>query len=148
MTVKARRDRVRDTAVGIYVKTLRRNSEAFGDLKEQAERTIDYCKKKGYPEPKFAMRILDLVTKQLDFIMCREAELKALTRTVAEGQLDLADIPVEDELETLPEGPENRLHIARGLIVDNTNNSSEREREEKRLLSTTTTTTTHWRGNQ
>jgi hypothetical protein len=110
MTIKARRDRVRDSAITIYVNTLRRNNQAFNDIKEQAERTISYCKQKGYSEPKFAIRVLDLVKKQLDFIVCREAELKALRRDVAEGQLGLADIPTEDARETVPDDESQGPH--------------------------------------
>ena len=109
MTIKARRDRVRDSAITIYVSTLRRNSQAFGDLQEQAKRTIEYCKQKKYSEPKFAIRVLDLVTKQLDYIVCREAELKALRRDKIEGQVELGDVVSEEVSETLPseqlEGP-------------------------------------------
>jgi hypothetical protein len=104
MTIKARRDRVRDSAITIYVKTLRRNSQAFGDIRDQAERTIEYCKQKGYSEPKFAIRVLDVVTKQLDFIVCREAELRTLRGELAPDQtslVDVAQIPATNDGQTM-----------------------------------------------
>lgn len=125
MTLQEKKDRLRRLSIEIYVRTLRRNNMTFVELKQQAERTIEYCRQNNYSEPKFAIRILDIVTKQLDFIACREAELKALRRGTAEGQLGLADVPVEDAPETLPgeaKNSENGVHIARGLIVDNNNN--------------------------
>ncbi len=105
MTAQDKKDRIRNAAIKIYLRTLRRNNQTFADLKQAAERTIEYCKQKRYSEPKFAVRVLEISTKQLDFIACREAELKALRRGTAEGQLGLADIDAEDGPETVPGDP-------------------------------------------
>jgi hypothetical protein len=136
VTVQERKDRIRTAAMKIYLRTVRRDNLTFIELKQQAERTVEYCKQKRYPEPKFALRVLDIATKQLDFIACREAELKALRRGTAEGQLRLADIRAEDAPETLPgdaKNSENGVQIARGLIVDSITNKPT-GRDEKSFL--------------
>lgn len=87
-----RRERQQRQVIDIYLKTLRKNSAVFFELTRQADSTIKWCREKGYDEPKYAARVLAACSAQLDWITCREAEIKAIKAERDASQMPLAGI--------------------------------------------------------
>jgi hypothetical protein len=115
MNATTKKDREQREVLKIYLRALRKDASIFDELARQARASIDYCARKGYSEPKLARKVLDLTSAQLDYIRCREADIRALREGKVEGQANLilptGDLQIEE--------PKNGLQIASGLIVDN-----------------------------
>ncbi len=101
MNATAKKEVERREVIKIYLRTLRKDASVFQELRRQAQASIDYCAQKDYSEPKFARRVLDLATAHLDYIRCREAEIRALREGRVKGQAALV-LPTEDTEGTHP----------------------------------------------
>jgi len=89
VSVAVQKERRLKEIIAVYLRTLRKNSGVLLDLQRQAKNSIEYCREKGFDEPKFARRVLEACDQQLTYITCREAEIRALREGKEKGQMSL-----------------------------------------------------------